>query len=74
MIKVHVTPNASQVRVTKVDEDAYEVKVDERAEGGLANKRLTEILSKHFRIPKSNISIVSGTRSKHKILEIVLEN
>jgi uncharacterized protein (TIGR00251 family) len=72
LIKVHVTPNAKQVRVVKVDEASFEVKVDERAMEGRANKRLLKILSEHFGVPKSRIIIVSGERSRDKVVEIVL--
>jgi uncharacterized protein len=72
LIKVHVSPNAKQVSVVKVSENSFEVKVDERAEGGRANKRLLEILSGHFKVPKSKIFIVSGVKSRDKIVEIVL--
>ncbi|MDA4111504.1 MAG: DUF167 domain-containing protein [Thaumarchaeota archaeon] len=73
LIKIHATPNAKQVSVIKVSETSFEVKVDERAEGGRANKRLLEILSDYFKVPKSKISIVSGTKSRDKIVEVILE-
>lgn len=72
LIKVRVTPNAREVRVTKMSEESYEVKVDERADGGRANKRLLEILSVHFEVPKSNVSIVRGIKSRDKIFEVTL--
>ena len=72
LIRVRVTPNAKVVLVTKVDKDSFEVKVDERAEGGRANKRLLEILSKHFDVPKSKVFIVSGSKSRDKMVEIAL--
>jgi len=31
---------------------------------------LLEIISEHFNVPKTRISIVAGLRSKNKILEI----
>ena len=72
LIKVRVTPNARVAQVAKVGEDSFEVKVDERAEGGRANKRLQEILSKYFKVPKSKVFIVSGTKSRDKMVEITL--
>ena len=58
LIRVYVTPNAKQARVVKVSEDYFEVWVDERAADGRANKKLLEILAKHFKIPKSRITIL----------------
>ena len=70
-IRVHVTANAKEVRVVKVGEADFEVKVDEKALDGRANRRLVEILSEHFGFPKSRIFIVSGSRSRDKILEVI---
>ncbi len=72
-ITVHVTPNAAKACVTKVGELSFEVKVDERAQEGKANKRLLEILSEHFNVSKSKIRIVRGSRSREKIVEILLD-
>ena len=73
LIRVYVTPNAKQARVVKVSEDYFEVRVDERAAGGRANKRLLEILAEHFKVKKSRISIVKGTKSRNKIVQVILE-
>jgi uncharacterized protein (TIGR00251 family) len=73
LIRVYFTPNAREARVVRVSEDYFEVRVDERAVGGGANKRLLEILAEHFKIPKSRISIVRGTKSRNKIVQVILE-
>jgi len=73
LIRIHVTPNAKEVRVVKVSEDSFEVKVDQRAVGGRANKRLLETLSKHFMVPKSKIFIMKGMISRDKIVRLGLE-
>ncbi|MGA2199357.1 MAG: DUF167 domain-containing protein [Nitrososphaerales archaeon] len=70
LIRVRVTPNARVPSVTKVDEAIFEVKVDAKAEGGRANKRLVEIMSEHLEVPKSRIVIVRGARSREKVLEV----
>ena len=73
LISVRVTSNAKEARVTKTGETSLEVRVDEKAVGGRANKRLMKILSEHFNIPRSSITIVRGTRSRDKIIEIIVE-
>ena len=70
LISVRVTSNAKEPSVMKTSETDFEVRVDERAEGGRANKRLLEILSEHFGIPKSRIAILRGLRSRDKVVEI----
>jgi uncharacterized protein (TIGR00251 family) len=71
LIKVHVTPNAREVSVTKVDESVFEVRVDERALQGRANKRLLEVMAKHLGVPKSKAFIVKGAKTRDKIIEVV---
>ncbi len=72
MIRVYVTPNAKQARVVRISEDYFEVWVDEKAEGGRASKRLLEILAEYFKIPKSRITILKGTKTRNKTIEVVL--
>src|SRR5260370_11951713 len=74
LIRVHVTSNAKEARVVKVGDDSFEVRVDERAVNGRANKRLLEILSKHFVVPKSRIFITKGMKSRDKIVQVNLEH
>jgi len=71
LIQVYVTPNAREARVVRVSEDHFEVRVDERAVGGRANKRLVEILAEHFKVPKSRITILKGTKTRNKTIQIV---
>jgi uncharacterized protein (TIGR00251 family) len=73
LIKVYVTPNAKQSRVVKISDDYFEVWVDGRAVAGRANRRLLEILAEHFNIPKSKISIIRGTRSRDKTVQLILQ-
>lgn len=39
-------------------------------ENGKTNKYVIELLSKHYKIAKSRINILSGLTSKEKIIEI----
>ena len=73
LIRVYVTPNAREARVVKVSDDYFEVRVDERAVGGRANKRLLEILAEHFKVQKSRISILKGTKARNKLVQVILE-
>ena len=74
IISVSVTPNSRRPGVSKIDEENYEVKVDERAKGGRANARLIEILSEYFGVRKSSISIIKGSRSRDKVVLIRMNN
>ena len=74
MMKVHVIPNSRQASVTTTGEDVLEVRVDETAVDGRANKRLLELLSEYYKIPKSSVTIVRGARSRDKIVDVAFEN
>jgi len=73
LIRVYVTPNAREARVVKVRNDYFEVRVDEVAVDGRANKRLLEILAEHFKVQKSRISILKGSNTRNKLVQVILE-
>ena len=73
LINVHVTANTKEAHVIKLDENNFEARVDERAEDGQANKRLLEILSSYFNVPKSRIRIVRGSKSRDKVIEVIID-
>lgn len=56
----------------KVDEDKGEIiiGIKSRPIKGKANDELVKKLAKHFHVPSSRVRIVSGSRSKSKIVEI----
>ena len=59
--------------LVKISDHYFEAWVDERAVGGRANKRLLQILAEHFKIPKSRIIILNGTKTRNKTVQIMLE-
>ena len=69
-ILVMVVPNSKNFEVIKIDDKSYKIRVDAPAIEGKANKRLIEILSCYFNVPKSSIKIVKGNRSRKKIIRI----
>lgn len=71
-ISVRVVPNAREPGVLLTAEGIYHVRVDAKAVGGKANRRLIEILSDHFHVPKSSISLLSGSKSREKTFEIAV--
>lgn len=68
-IKIKAKTNAKKEEV--IDRgNYYEVSVTKTPVDGKANERIIKLLSKHFDIAQSLISIVSGKKSKEKIFEI----
>ena len=70
LVQVRVTTNAKTPSVREAGENALEVRVDERAVDGRANKRLLKILSEHYKVPRSSLTILRGVRSRDKIVEV----
>ncbi len=69
-IQVKVIPNSKEAKIKEESEKILKVKVDAPAREGKANKRLIEILARHFSKPKTSIKIVKGLTSKNKVVEI----
>ncbi|MFH1281270.1 MAG: DUF167 domain-containing protein [Candidatus Omnitrophota bacterium] len=66
---VRVSPRASRNRVEQIG-DILKVHLTKPAADGQANAQLVDLLSAHFKIKKYQISIKSGPRCRHKLVEI----
>jgi uncharacterized protein (TIGR00251 family) len=53
-----------------VEEGRLKIRVTVPPEGGKANKKVVELLSKALKVPASNIEIVKGETSRIKLLRI----
>lgn len=70
-IQVKVKPGSKNEGIREWTEDgSLVVAVGARPMEGKANQRLIELLASHLKIPKRDISIVSGKSSRKKIVEI----
>jgi len=69
-VSVRIKSGARQEKVQQLDDAAYLVWVKAPAREGKANEALNCLLSKHFRVPKRSVEIVSGHTSRNKIVEI----
>jgi len=71
-ITVTVTPRASRNEIIgSPGNGEIKVKLTAAPVGGEANKKLIEILSKEWGVPKSRLKIVKGETSRKKIVEIL---
>lgn len=68
-INVRIKPRSSQNKVEKT-ENGYVVFVTEPPVDNKANTAMIENLSEYFNISKSKIRIVSGFKSRNKIIEL----
>ena len=74
-ITCRVTPNARKTAVGEFEEDPrygklLRVRIQSPPSDGKANKELILTLAKHFGVKRREISIVSGQKSRLKVVEI----
>ncbi len=67
---VKVKPKAREEKIEKVDVSHYIIHTKELAEKGKANEGVISIISGYLSIPKSKIAIVSGFKSRLKVIVI----
>ncbi|MFC1632869.1 DUF167 domain-containing protein [Patescibacteria group bacterium] len=67
---VQVTPGSRESRVFSYcpEENLLRVKLKARPEKGAANRELIEVMSKTFNIPKAQIGIRVGHKTKRKLV------
>jgi len=68
-IQVKVKPNSKSEGVTQ-EEYNFIVEVKEPPKEGRANQAVTKLLAQHFGVPQSQVRILSGFKSKNKVVEI----
>ncbi len=71
LIHVRVYPSSTHEGVEE-ENGVLVVRVSAPPRAGKANKRLIELLSKHYRVPKSSVVIVKGFKSREKVVRIEL--
>ena len=55
----------------EINSDKILVGIISDPQKGKANKELIEKISKHFSVPKSNVRIISGVKSRKKLVEVI---
>ncbi|MBA7507981.1 hypothetical protein ES706_06712 [subsurface metagenome] len=69
-IQVKVRPNSRAEEVSQ-EGDNFAVKVKEPPKEGRANQEVIKLLAKHFGVSQVQVRILSGLRSRNKIVEVV---
>lgn len=55
----------------EINGDQIVVGILSAPERGKANKELIGKISKHLKVPKANVSIISGASSRKKVVEVI---
>jgi len=69
-VSVRVQPRATSNEIAGVHGDALKVRLTAPPVEGAANEALIEFLAGAFEIPARNITIVAGSGSRSKIVEL----
>jgi len=69
-LNIKVQPRSSQSRIVGFEGEILKIKVHAPPEGGKANEELVEILHRELRVPRQNIKILRGEKSRSKWVEI----
>lgn len=69
-LKIKVVPNSSKCEITGVYDDALRIRLDVPPVEGKANQKLIKFMSKLLKVPKTNVQIISGDKSKVKFILI----
>ena len=67
---VHVQPRAKRAGVAGMHGDAIRIRLTAPPVDGAANEGLIETLASAFAVPMRSVRIVSGSRSRAKVVEI----
>jgi uncharacterized protein (TIGR00251 family) len=68
-IQVRVKPNSRTEEVSQ-ESNSFMVKVKEPPKEGKANEAVIRLLAEHFGVPQSQVRILSGFKSKNKVVEV----
>jgi uncharacterized protein (TIGR00251 family) len=69
-IKVRVHAGAKKEEVVEESKTHFIIAVKEPAKQNLANRRVTDLIADHFRVPAKQVRIISGHHSPSKIFSI----
>jgi uncharacterized protein (TIGR00251 family) len=70
IIRLHLLPRASRTEICGIQGNELKVRVTSPPVDDAANRLCTEFFAKLLRTAKSNITIISGQKSRHKRLRI----
>jgi hypothetical protein len=69
-ISIKVKPNSKESQVEEIGRNQFLVKVKAPPKENKANQEVIEILARYFKIPKSQVLILTGLKSSRKVVNI----
>lgn len=68
--QIKVKPGSSQEKILATGKNELTVYLRAKPHDGEANTALINLLAKHFKIPKTSITILRGAHSRTKIIHL----
>ena len=69
-LKIKAQPNASKDEIVGFLGESLKIRVKAAPESGKANIAIERLLAQTFNLKRKQIRIISGTSSRHKIVEL----
>lgn len=73
LVRVSVITEAKKEVIKEVSEGKLTISLKLPAERNQANKRIRELLAEWYNVPVGLIRIMTGHKSPHKVIEVLLE-
>lgn len=71
-VSVNINTKSKAEKITVVSDSEIDIKISTPPVDGKANKRVIEMLARHFGVSKSKVTVVGGLKSKKKLVDIEL--
>jgi uncharacterized protein (TIGR00251 family) len=72
ILELHVQPGASRSEFAGKHGERIKVRLAARAVDGKANEALIDLLAEHYKVPRRNVRILAGLKSRQKRVEVTL--
>jgi uncharacterized protein len=69
-LRLRVAPGAARAAVVGRHGDGWKIRVAAPPEGGRANEAVLKLLAETLALPRASVTIVSGTSSRDKLVEL----
>lgn len=69
-LRILAKPNAKRTALLKADERGLHIALHAKPQEGEANRELIAYLAKFFKVPKSQIILLRGESSRHKVVVV----
>lgn len=70
ILELHVQPGASRTEFAGMHGECMKLRLAARAIDGKANEALVEFLAQYYNVPKRDVRITAGLKSRRKRVEI----